>query len=109
MSAGHTPGPWHADAINSWNVWARDCKVAATYGLTQGPQYREPPQEERIANARLVAAAPELLDALDGLIDGFPLPATVNEYELVQAGCDPTEARKIAAAVAAIAKARGQS
>lgn len=57
--------------------------------------------------AWLAAAAPELLEALEALIDGFPLPMTANEYELVQAGCDPTEARKIARAVTVIAKARG--
>ena len=64
MTAEFTPGPWSAAAINSWNVWARDCKVANMSDVGQGSQYRDPSKDERIANAHLIAAAPDLYEAL---------------------------------------------
>jgi hypothetical protein len=54
QDVGHTPGPWHADI---YCVWAGGIYVAGTKtGL---------PVEQQIANARLIAAAPELLEALE--------------------------------------------
>jgi len=53
----------------------------------------------------LTAQNAELLEALEGLLDG--LPASESDYELVQAGLDPKEARKVAAAFAAARNARG--
>lgn len=63
-SAEHTPGPWctngglvrTADANNITNR-----KIASVFGPMG--------DAEKIANARLIAAAPELLDALEGLSD----------------------------------------
>ncbi len=116
MSA-FTPGPWTlrraAMPDNTggydWAIIAPGKAIIAE--CFEHVDWREPgvtydvrPAE---AHARLFRAAPDLLAALHGLLDGFPLPATANEYELVQAGCDPTEARKIAAARAAILKAEG--
>ncbi|GAM01894.1 hypothetical protein [Sphingomonas parapaucimobilis] len=63
-----TPGPWHAQACNSWNVWSKDCKVADPIRCAQAEPYRVPSDEERIANARLIAASPTLLEALEGLV-----------------------------------------
>ena len=51
----------------------------------------------------------DLLEALEGLIDDFPQPATDNEYELIQWGLAPEEAKRIVRAVRAIAKARGEA
>ena len=67
MSAAFTPGPWHADKLNAWSVWASDCKVAKTFDVNQAVQYREPSEEERIANAHLIAAAPAMFEALTNL------------------------------------------
>lgn len=60
----HTPGPWKADkaAIGEyWQVWG-DCRVVAeVYGTSDiDPSWAVRPG----ANARLIAAAPDLLDAL---------------------------------------------
>jgi len=61
MSAKHTPGPWanagplgHGIVINS-----SDRPIAVVYGPNSDHKY--------IANANLIAAAPDLLAALEGL------------------------------------------
>lgn len=86
--AAFTPGPWHADKINAWNVWASDCKVAKTFDVNQADQYREPPEAERIANARLIAAAPELYEALENARDAI---ASLDENAFGRAGNDEHE------------------
>lgn len=66
----HTPGPWHHDkrgyphpdvkAANGRNV-------ACTWGVNNQPKTKEAAEAQKQiarANARLIAAAPELLDAL---------------------------------------------
>lgn len=64
----HTPGPWFHDlndghypivrAPSAWIVAKTDCSLNGVYIEDR---------EERIANARLIAAAPELLDELESL------------------------------------------
>lgn len=59
----HTPGPWRQTGVNvraddalicfATNHWAND----------------ETPESERLANARLIASAPEMLDALEGIVE----------------------------------------
>jgi hypothetical protein len=66
--AEHTPGPWTAgrpdrativDGVDSkWIYDARDQYVAVASGLIDGPW------DEVMANARLIAAAPDMLAAL---------------------------------------------
>lgn len=57
VSAQHTPGPWRSDY---WDVYARDgrhvCKCTATGAIDE--------THPSIANARLIAAAPDMLAAL---------------------------------------------
>ena len=100
MSAKHTPGPWltdrrkaHTGQIatihhclnNDWiEIWTD--KWAET-GLGEG---------EQEANARLIAAAPELLDALQCLVDLMPDP----ELDI-----DAVQREQVIKAKAAIAKA----
>lgn len=60
MNAPHTPGPWHVydsrfREVNGAIMDAAGNKVASAHG---------PTTEELEANARLIAAAPELLEAL---------------------------------------------
>lgn len=64
--AAHTPGPWAIDSElppNSRSVIARVCGIPIS-GNTSGPHS----EEEDRPNARLIAAAPELLAALQGFI-----------------------------------------
>ena len=55
-------------------------------------------REEILANARLIAAAPELFEALQGLLDAYSDPGNTGS----------THDDKVEAARAAIAKARGE-
>ena len=67
MSAAHTPGPW-----DLYGMTADGCKIAATdvpftHVATVQPML---PQflAESVANARLIASAPELLSALKDMV-----------------------------------------
>lgn len=90
MSTQHTPGPWeYRESIpQEPTVIARNnaCRVAETCEM--------PGQDvdERRANARLIASAPELLSALQDLV--------ADKYL-----ADPINADRMASARAAIAKA----
>lgn len=80
----HTPGPWVAepDALGEFSVSFKDGAIIAdVYG-------RNP------ANARLIAAAPEMLDALQGLVANVARTEAGPHIDL---------------AIAAIAKATGQA
>jgi len=63
MNAQHTPGPW-AQAIHSpADIVVGDTQIAsARYGLNGISR------DQAIANARLIAAAPELLAALEAML-----------------------------------------
>lgn len=54
----HTPGPWRIDGF--CRCVARDEVVVEVFG------------QNRTANADLIAAAPELLEACKALLDGGP-------------------------------------
>lgn len=92
MSAGHTPGPWrinpeYEEIISSADGLADICEIS------DWPQFRD----ESTANARLIAAAPCLYDALDDLLNysGGADSALDDEYVVERAR-------------AALAKARGE-
>lgn len=70
MTAQHTPGPWAKveDADNRNNVRIRSDAlphVAKVYGYSRDDAARD-------ANARLIAAAPELLEALEAAASMLP-------------------------------------
>lgn len=76
----HTPGPWHIDQLATGNLRIRAvdqndgllCFVAAIYG----DQIDSVVGNEVRANARLIAAAPDLLEAakeLLALMDAVPV------------------------------------
>lgn len=60
MSAGHTPGPWSFDGpLSSIIVWGAEPDIRVCFMTSDGPAK---------ANARLIAAAPDLLEALRAFI-----------------------------------------
>ena len=92
MAAKFTPGPWHVSKGRRV-VWVKagHQNVAGVYMGSYPARYGE----TDLANARLIAAAPELLDALDRLLNW---PRVF----------DGLRAEDVAFARAAIAKATGE-
>jgi hypothetical protein len=115
MSAQHTPGPWAVETpMGESAPWiVQDGKQAyewepiATLGdCTEDDLPKRSKAQKTIeANARLIAAAPELLEALEDLLRIAAL------WEILDRGknidLDSSDAAR--AARAAIAKARGES
>jgi hypothetical protein len=67
MSAAHTPGPWR---VTGPNVRAGDALLAT---VTDHWANEKTPDAEKMANARLIAAAPELLAALSAMLGAAEL------------------------------------
>ena len=92
----HTPGPWCL-SDESPMIIEDECKVIVGSASTYPNSGYFPGQKEAEANARLIAAAPELLEALEKALD--------------DSACDGdqcgTEWHELARA--AIAKAKGES
>ena len=93
--AEHTPGPWrvkyHESSPDQIAAVVSDHDLICAMPIDGN------------ANARLIAASPELLAALERTVDRF-------ERCLVRAGSDPEFAREaVKAARPVIAKARGEA
>lgn len=110
MSAAHTPGPWKAEGIakvqNSSSLDypitdERGACIAHVIFNEDGGDNRE----ECHADARLIAAAPELLEALEGIAS-----ATCEKWEMPYADFKKQFmpwARNVS--LRAIAKAKGET
>ena len=109
MTAKHTPGPWYADKFG--DIWRRH--PAELYENGGGIAGDKPIAQARIGwrgieqqgypveqNARLIAAAPDLLEALKHIINTLVLN---DEEGLIE------HSEQIINARAAIAKATGES
>lgn len=89
----HTPGPWRIERVATLkSEWSIDDEYGEPIAITM-PRLDE---DQEDANARLIAAAPDLLAALEMLADHAPS---------VFAGFRPADAYEQARA--AIAKAKG--
>jgi hypothetical protein len=102
MTNKHTPCPWHTDASKSFYVFAHG-SLAEQAGVDNGPFICNASTQ---ANARLIAAAPELLHAL---LDALPYVEDVladpEQLACFKPGIVQAHARAIRAA---IAKAEGK-
>ena len=75
-AAGHTPGPWTYPGGTGNFVGGPDrLRIADLGGLERSP-------EERQANARLIAAAPDLLAACNSVLDSVPFASYRGDGEL---------------------------
>lgn len=75
QTAQHTPGPWLTEAFDTANGTAEQ-----VFAMIEGTPVEicdvSPDHEDGgVANARLIAAAPELLEALQSLLDLASDPA----------------------------------
>lgn len=90
----HTPGPWKF--LDDRAVVAGDVLIAQTSKIN----------DSNYANANLIAAAPEMLEALEKLTIEF-------ELQLKERGCNIESSRQfyrpLVEAIRVIAKARGES
>jgi hypothetical protein len=102
----HTPGPWRVypttelvdargtEGVTGYNIESESCEIVGVEGIEFWKENAE-------ANARLIAAAPELLEALTSLLsEAEAFASAIRAYANSEA---------IAAARAAIAKAKGES
>ena len=99
----HTPGPWDFVGHDAGGSGYHLVEIGANHpsntpalALVTAPAGR--PDSEAEANARLIAAAPELLAALECIL---------KRYESAGVQCYPEARREVIAARAAIAKATG--
>lgn len=103
MNAKHTPGPWKADGYNIRQSGLMGTRHVAEIAYT-GPHHTPPneyPSSCRLqdeANARLIAAAPDLLHALQMMLgceliggdqrDGLPDEPGTSPVSLARAAID---------------------
>ena len=108
MTTTHTPGPWSADwgYIVAPDVTGKHVDLYVATIAEEDEDGRVVPEHERDANARLIAAAPDLLAALRGVVlcadargDAEPLDAYRTRAAMLPG--------QIARAYAAIARATG--
>jgi len=108
MTTKHTPGPWTYErlyphkkgcAIGTGNLTnpTASTLIATAWNTTKG--LSGPQDEETEANARLIAAAPELLEALQGMM---------HHHDHDQVGWPQDQCLRCQTAFAAIAKAEGR-
>lgn len=125
MTTKHTPGPWSAIKVYSDAVSVVDAggfelveteniailseyskKLNISHWEQSEDAYRVLNDEEQAANARLIAAAPELLQALQKLLD---LQVAKKELEYLDKGIGTkTPNAAWLEARSAVAKARGE-
>ena len=99
MSA-HTPGPWSTDRF--WTMADNGCILIAKIYRTQ-----QEPDIEGDANARLIAAAPELLEALRAISEAYLGDCPAAQDELAHAMGHIQYLRNLAHAAITKATARG--
>ena len=97
--AQHTPGPWYTDAVDDDRYLITDGqdRIAAVRRIDVPPSIAD-------ANARLISAAPDLLEALEALFENCEM---IHKYW--GDGDNTKQAdNAIAAARSAISKAKGE-
>ena len=98
----HTPGPWTVDYTDyNLRIYSGDLLIAEVNGSTEHIKVRGLDEETTEANARLIAAAPDLLATLEQVL------ARVETLNLFTERGE--EAKVVEQARAAIGKATGRS
>lgn len=107
MTSKHTLGPWKAG--NTIHTYKDGQVFFATVFASDGPEWGKiaaegiaPTKEMAEANARLIAAAPDLLDACLGMVE------TLAGYDAAWLALTPAQRARAITMKAAIAKAIGE-
>jgi len=95
MNTKHTPGPWRHDLPIAVDLIKKSqpidgCTIFIAHGPSVGGEIctlRHDPEDgldlvndpQQLANAKLIAAAPELLEAIEGLLKEFVTPSAFPE------------------------------
>ena len=110
----HTPGKWSVDSDLDFYAMPNKHMYLRIYSKDPGPEYaftvgfvRDADERQRTANALLIAAAPELLAALEGITSSMDALMDAIASSNIQAGDDDFYA--LTQARAAIRRARGVS
>ncbi len=97
----HTPGPWIAERFGCVTAIVDGRRVQVAAAMGQGPMYgppETPVTEISAANARLIAAAPELLEALRALAEfadnGTPVQPGALVWDEVRAAIAKAESSR---------------
>ena len=108
MSGQHTPGPWTVHHLNFTKVTNHKGGLIAHCNSRFWSELDEPNSDYARANARLIAASPRLLEALEALVGHCVEQERLITEELYRvAYCG--ESMPLCDARAAIAKARGEA
>jgi hypothetical protein len=100
----HTPGKWRyegPDCFSDFNILPPNDTTGALAGVVNNGR----PPAEVLANARLIAAAPEMYEALQAWMDHRSARMSSDDYSTIPAG---RMDEIIRAAEAALAKATGE-
>jgi hypothetical protein len=94
----HTPGPWFENVMptsagSAITINSADHRIAIIYvdGIRKGIDDELPRSIQNRANARLIAAAPELLEALKNYVNGCSVG--VNATEVARAAIAKAEGK----------------
>lgn len=86
MKAKHTPGPWQVKHFNPTEVCDCDGEVRGCSGIARTST--NSPMAERLANAKLIAAAPDLLASLRECESILRILGYVNGADIAKAAID---------------------
>ena len=100
MTQQHTPGPWNK--VFDWSASINNIQSgsAVQVGTSYFVRHSDPEMKIPEADASLIAAAPDLLEALERLVDMVEDVAAMNDQS-------PEEYPGYERGITAIAKARG--
>ena len=106
----HTPGPWIncqavGQRLSSRRIISDSNKISTV--VADVPDYGETSASERHANARLIAAAPDLLEALRNARSFIKNGVDLGYIRMPDADCPDSAHNTLPAIEAALAKARG--
>ena len=107
--AKHTPGPWHI--TGELGEWVNDkyqmniCRVNSTVSMGPNGVTRSDGTHSRDANARLIAAAPDLLEA--SIAIAKDLASYIEAFEIHTGSVEHSALGRLRAAIAKAEGGRG--